>query len=231
MRDENIRIRAAAPEDAAQLLDIYTPYVEQTAITFEYDVPTLEEFRGRIARTLQKYPYLTAERSGELLGYVLSTMSLGLLASSLAYAVFAPRLSRRTWYVLSMFGMLLGVAILGALPPYPFMLLGALVLGVSAGPASALLGFFMLDRIPEASRGSALGTQNSLLLAAAPVAVFATSVGVSALGTSVAAVVLVGCWMAITAFALVARGMRNLDDAAPDLKREEGALEEARLDS
>ena len=60
---------------------------------------------------------------------------------------------------------------------------------------------------------------------------FATSVGVSALGTSVAAVVLVGCWMAITAFALVARGMRNLDDVAPDLKREEGALEEARFDS
>ena len=167
--------------------------------------------------------FFTDSGRPELLGYVLSTMSLGLLASSLAYAVFAPRLS--------MFGMLLGVAILGALPPYPFMLLGALVLGVSAGPASALLGFFMLDRIPEASRGSALGTQNSLLLAAAPVAVFATSVGVSALGTSVAAVVLVGCWMAITAFALVARGMRNLDDAAPDLKREEGALEEARLDS
>ena len=69
MRDENIRIRVAAPEDAAQLLDIYTPYVERTAITFEYDVPTLEEFRGRIARTLQRYPYLTAERGGELLGY------------------------------------------------------------------------------------------------------------------------------------------------------------------
>ena len=69
MRDENIRIRAAAPEDAAQLLDIYTPYVEQTAITFEYDVPTLEEFQRRIARTLQRYPYLTAEGGGELLGY------------------------------------------------------------------------------------------------------------------------------------------------------------------
>ena len=69
MRDENIRIRAAAPEDAVQLLAIYTPYVERTAITFEYDVPTLEEFRRRIARTLQRYPYLTAERGGELLGY------------------------------------------------------------------------------------------------------------------------------------------------------------------
>ncbi len=150
----------------------------------------------------------------ELLGYVLSTMSLGLLASSLAYAALAPRLSRRSWYVLSLFGMLIGVAILGALPAYPLMLLGALVLGMSAGPASALMGFFMLDRIPEQSRGSALGTQNSLLLVAAPVAVFATSVGVSALGTSVAAVVLVGCWIAITAFALIARGMRHLDDEA-----------------
>ena len=69
MRDENIRIRAAAPEDAVQLLAIYTPYVERTAITFEYDVPTLEEFQRRIARTLQRYPYLTAERGGELLGY------------------------------------------------------------------------------------------------------------------------------------------------------------------
>ena len=69
MRDETIRIRVAVPEDGAALLAIYTPYVERTAITFEYDVPTLEEFRGRIARTLQKYPYLAAEGGGELLGY------------------------------------------------------------------------------------------------------------------------------------------------------------------
>lgn len=153
----------------------------------------------------------------ELLGYVLSAMSLGLLASSLGYAALAPRLSRRSWFVLSMFGMLIGVAVLGSLPSYPVLLLGALVLGVSAGPASALMGFFMLDRIPEESRGSALGTQNSLLLVAAPIAVFATSVGVSALGTSVTAILLVGCWMAITALALIARGMRHLDEeSAPE---------------
>ena len=157
--------------------------------------------------------YFTANGHPELLGYVLSVMSFGLLTSSLGYAALAPRLSRRSWYVLSLFGMLIGVAILGALPSYPFLMLGALILGVSAGPASALLGFFMLDRIPEESRGSALGTQNSLLLVAAPVAVFATSVAVDTLGTSTAAVVLVGCWIAITALALVARGMRNLDNA------------------
>ena len=64
-------IRTADPEkDAKALLDIYAPYVTDTAITFEYDVPTVEEFRGRIEHTLEKYPYLVAEQDGKLLGYV-----------------------------------------------------------------------------------------------------------------------------------------------------------------
>lgn len=64
-----ITIRTAALGDAAALLAIYAPYVEQTAITFEYEVPSLEEFRGRIAHTLRRYPYLVAEENGEILGY------------------------------------------------------------------------------------------------------------------------------------------------------------------
>ena len=64
-------IRTARPEeDAAELLAIYAPYVEKTAITFEYDVPTLAEFRGRMETILKKYPYLLAQRDGEILGYV-----------------------------------------------------------------------------------------------------------------------------------------------------------------
>ena len=49
-----LRIRAAAIEDAAELLEIYKPYVEHTAITFEYEVPSVEEFAVRITKTLQK---------------------------------------------------------------------------------------------------------------------------------------------------------------------------------
>ena len=37
---ENVSIRIASPDDAEKLLAIYAPYVEKTAITFEYDVPT-----------------------------------------------------------------------------------------------------------------------------------------------------------------------------------------------
>lgn len=65
----NIQIRTASSDDAKALLEIYTPYVEKTAITFEYDIPTLREFENRINRTLKNYPYLVAEQNGELLGY------------------------------------------------------------------------------------------------------------------------------------------------------------------
>lgn len=66
---DKIRIRTATEEDAQAILDVYAPYIKNTAITFEYEVPSLEEFRERIHNTLQKYPYLVAEKDGEILGY------------------------------------------------------------------------------------------------------------------------------------------------------------------
>ncbi len=65
----DIILRPAVPTDAAALLDIYAPYVTQTAITFEYDVPSVDEFRGRIESTLRRYPYLVAVRDGAPVGY------------------------------------------------------------------------------------------------------------------------------------------------------------------
>lgn len=64
-----IIIRMATIEDAKRLLDIYQYYVRETAITFEYDVPSEEEFRGRIEGTLEKYPYLVALDGEEIVGY------------------------------------------------------------------------------------------------------------------------------------------------------------------
>ncbi len=64
-----ILIREASAEDAPRLLEIYAYYVKNTAITFEYDVPSLEEFRGRIAHIRERYPYLVIERDGVIEGY------------------------------------------------------------------------------------------------------------------------------------------------------------------
>ena len=64
-----IRLAVATADDAARLLEIYRPYVLTTAITFEYEVPTLEEFRARIVSTLEKYPYLVAKLDDKIVGY------------------------------------------------------------------------------------------------------------------------------------------------------------------
>lgn len=64
-----MNIRLAKRSDAAALLAIYAPYVENTAIAFEYEVPTIEDFANRIEKTLGKHPYLVAEEDGLILGY------------------------------------------------------------------------------------------------------------------------------------------------------------------
>ena len=70
MSSPAFRFRLATLDDAPALLSIYAPYVEKTAISFEYDVPSLDEFRRRIENVQQKYPYLVAEdENGQLLGY------------------------------------------------------------------------------------------------------------------------------------------------------------------
>lgn len=69
MANLDLTIRMATPEDAEALLGIYGPYVKNTAISYEYEVPTPEEFAARIRKTLNAYPYLVAESRGEIAGY------------------------------------------------------------------------------------------------------------------------------------------------------------------
>ena len=67
--DNDIIFRTASTEDAKDILDIYSYYVINTAITFEYEVPTIEEFRSRIEHTLERYPYIVAVKDGKIFGY------------------------------------------------------------------------------------------------------------------------------------------------------------------
>ena len=69
MKTNNMSIRTVRPEDAKNLLDIYAYYVEETAISFETEVPSVEEFKIRIEEILKSYPYIVACDNDELLGY------------------------------------------------------------------------------------------------------------------------------------------------------------------
>lgn len=64
-----IKIRNAHINDAERLLEIYSYYIINTAITFEYDVPTLSEFQNRMRRIMEKYPYIVVEKDGIIQGY------------------------------------------------------------------------------------------------------------------------------------------------------------------
>ncbi len=65
-----ITFRIAKAEDAPRILEIYAYYVENTAVSYEYDVPTLAEFTERVRSTLVNYPYIVAEEEGRIVGYI-----------------------------------------------------------------------------------------------------------------------------------------------------------------
>ena len=54
------KIREAQIEDAARLVEIYSHYITDTAVSFEYEVPSVDEFKSRITKIKQKYPYVNA---------------------------------------------------------------------------------------------------------------------------------------------------------------------------
>lgn len=64
-----LSVRLAQPEDVAALLEIYQPYVENTAITFEYTLPSRAEFEERMLKIKARYPYLVAVLDGRVVGY------------------------------------------------------------------------------------------------------------------------------------------------------------------
>ncbi len=62
-------IRSADMNDAEAMLAIYAPYIENTAITFETALPSINDFRERIKTYTAKYPWLIAEEEGTIIGY------------------------------------------------------------------------------------------------------------------------------------------------------------------
>jgi L-amino acid N-acyltransferase YncA len=64
-----LRIRPVALTDAAAILDIYSPYIKNTVMTFETQIPSVEEFAARIDGIRSRYPYLVCEAGGKVAGY------------------------------------------------------------------------------------------------------------------------------------------------------------------
>lgn len=71
------RIRVATKLDAPAILRIYAPIVAQTPISFETEVPSVEEIENRIENTLLQYPWLVSEIDGKIVGYAYASQHRG----------------------------------------------------------------------------------------------------------------------------------------------------------
>ena len=64
-----LNIRKATLDDISDILGIYAPYIIDTCISFETEVPTVEEFTTRIENIMKNYPYLVCEADNKIVGY------------------------------------------------------------------------------------------------------------------------------------------------------------------
>lgn len=92
-----VTIRDAELKDAGYLLEIYSYYVEKTAVSFEYDTPTLPEFQERMKNTMKNYPYLVAEKDGVVSGYAYAGPFVGRAAynHSCEMTIYLDRTARK----------------------------------------------------------------------------------------------------------------------------------------
>lgn len=61
--------RLAEPDDGPSVLDVYAPFITDTFVTFECEVPSVSEFRHRMTEIQKKYPWIVWETDGNIAGY------------------------------------------------------------------------------------------------------------------------------------------------------------------
>ena len=145
------------------------------------------------------------------LGLVLSALAVGMLIGAAAYAGFADRMSRRTWFACGLVGSVAGIGLIGTLPPVALVLAGAVVLGLAGGVLSTVTGVLMVERIPDHLRGRVTGTQNALVTAAPSIGVLGAATVVEHASVTTAGLVVVGLWVVTVAAALLAPPFRDLE--------------------
>lgn len=153
--------------------------------------------------------YFTQLAQPDRLGYVLSALSLGMLVGSAAYARWVHHLSGRAWLVASFLCLALSLGVLCLLPAYPLMIAAAAVMGLAAGPITALLNYVAYALVPEAARGASMGVLNALYLVASPLSIMACAALVAAFGPRPTALAVGLAFLVPLAYALGAPAMRR----------------------
>lgn len=172
---------------------------------------------GSLQSTLMP-AYFTAEDLPALTGLTLSAIAAGSVVGSALYAASAGRVRRRTWFIIGMAGTLVGFGAVGSMASPWLVLGGAVLVGLTNAPASAVLSVLIVEATPDDMRGRVLGAQNTIMLAApavtsAPLAAVAATAGLPVAGAVLASLAGVAALAA-----LAAPAFRSLDDPQTEQK-------------
>jgi len=162
--------------------------------------------------------YFTIAGQPGLLGFVLTSMAVGLLLGAGVYAAVGTTRSRRTWLLTGLGGSALGFAVMGLLASPVGVLVGAFLVGAFSGVFNSLLAVLMVDRIPEALRGRIGGTQNAVLTAVAPAATLVAALLVEFGGLALAAAAITAVWLVAAVAAAMGKSLRSLDLAPVEVE-------------
>lgn len=153
--------------------------------------------------------FVLIDQSG-MFGFVLTAIAAGTLIGSGVYAVFHTRGSRRGWFVVGMLGTVVGIGIISLRASVQLILTGAFVLGIMSGLLGGVLGVLMIEYIPEDMRGRIMGTQNSLMMIAAPAGILTAALVIHLTSLATTGIAVAVVWGLAALVALVSPSLRNL---------------------
>lgn len=116
------------------------------------------------------------------LGLVISALAGGSAISAFGYGWLIQRISGRSLIRIAFLGASFSTLAMSFLPPLPWMLVGAVVLGLSWGPFNPFMNSVIQRRVPEQEHGMVFGAQSSVFYAAPPIGMVLTGLAVEQFG-------------------------------------------------
>lgn len=147
----------------------------------------------------------------EILGLVLTTMSAGMLAGALVFAVMGTRVTRRVWLTIGFSFLTIGFIGMSTLASLPVIFGSALVVGISNAMLGGVLGVLQVEKTPDRARGRVLALQNTALQLAAPIGIGGSGIIAELASPAIAGLAMSAVWVLALTIVLATRSLHNLE--------------------
>jgi len=148
------------------------------------------------------------------LGFVLSSMALGGIASMLAYPRLVKRFKKRSIVIGALAATSLAMIPMTFFPPIGLFVLSGFLLGLGWGPMNPLMNSMVQQRVAPHIQGRVFGVQTALFYASGPIGMFVTGVSVDAFGVRPVYIAAVSILIVFQIFIMLLPDLRDLDREA-----------------